>query len=49
MSEGELQRKLDTWSGDQTAEYGVLLNDLAQFKLNKVLHRFWSKYTPGSP
>lgn len=37
MTEPELQKKLDCWSGDHSAEYAALLNDLAQLKLLKVL------------
>lgn len=36
MTETDLERKLASWSGAQTADYGAVCSDLAQLKLNKV-------------
>ncbi|KAL3161280.1 hypothetical protein ABBQ38_009636 [Trebouxia sp. C0009 RCD-2024] len=35
MTETDLERKLASWSGAQTADYGAVCSDLAQLKLNK--------------
>ena len=37
MTEAEMQKRLSDWTGQQTADYGALCNDLAQLKLHKVL------------
>lgn len=34
--EADLENKLASWNGAQTADYGAICNDLAQLKLNKV-------------
>lgn len=36
MTQAEMEQRIKQWTGDKTAEYGALCNDVAQLKLQKV-------------
>ena len=36
MTQVQLEERLEQWTGEKTADYGALCNDLAQLKLQNV-------------
>ncbi len=36
MTQAQMEQRIKQWTGDKTADYGALCNDLAQLKLQKV-------------
>ncbi len=36
MTQAQMEQRIKQWTGDKTADYGALCNDVAQLKLQKV-------------
>lgn len=36
MTQPQMEQRIKQWTGDKTADYGALCNDVAQLRLQKV-------------